>query len=172
VTDIQARKKSLKADKGHDFTKKYKVSVWASQYPYADVPDEYFEETFSKNNTRAVNTWSKNFNLKNFMPGNLETNGAEEGVISIEVAAGECSFSASYIETLMSKARKKNLEEVSWIIMLFEVEYSLKISGVEKDQYMTFLGAFDYDDAAESVYEVEDLEDEEGDDQEEIDTKE
>ena len=173
MTDKQARKKSVKADKSHDFTKKYKVSVWASQHPYADVPDDYFEETFSKNNTRAVNTWSKNFNLKNFMPGNLETNGAEEGMVSIEVAAGECSFSNSYIETLMSKARKKNLEEVSWIIMLFEVEYSLKISGVEKDQYMTFLGAFDYDDAAESVYEVEDLEeDEEGYDQEEVDTKE
>ena len=167
MTDNQTRKKPVKADKGHDFTKKYKVSVWASQHPYADVPDDYFEETFSKNNTRAVNTWSKNFNLKYFIPDNLETNGAEEGRVNIEVAAGECSFSTSYIETLMSKARKKKLEEVSWIIMLFEVEYSLKISGVEKDKYMTFLGAFDYDDAAENVYEVEDLEeDEEGYDQE------
>lgn len=168
MTDKQVRKAKTKTDKGYDFTKKYKVSVWASQHPYADVPDDYFEETFSKNNTRAVNTWSKNFNLKYFMPDHLETNGAEEGRISIEVAAGECSFSTSYIETLMSKARKKKLEEVTWIVMLFEVEYSLKISGVEKDQYMTFLGAFDYDDGAENVYDVEYLEDE--DDQEKDET--
>ena len=162
MTEKQPRKNKVKADKGYDFTKKYKVSVWASQHPYADVPDDYFEETFSKNNTRAVNTWSKNFNLKYFMPDHLETNGAEEGLISIEVAAGECLFSTSYIETLMSKARKKKLEEVSWIVLLFEVEYSLKMSGVEKDQYMTFLGAFDYDDGAENVYEIEDPEDEQG----------
>lgn len=156
MTEKQARKGQKKIDKGHDFKKKYKVSVWASQHPYADVPDEYFEETFSKNNSRAVNRWSKNFNLKYFMPENLETNGTEEGLMSIEVAAGECSFSTSYIQTLLSKAKKKKLEEVSWIVLLFEVEYSLKISGVEKDQYMTFLGAFDYDDGAENVYDVED----------------
>ena len=34
------------APKGHNFTKRYKVSVWVSQHPYADIPDEYFEEIF------------------------------------------------------------------------------------------------------------------------------
>lgn len=163
MTEKQARKGQSNSDKGYDFAKKYKVSVWASQHPYADVPDEYFEETFSKNNSRAVNTWSRNFNLKYFKPENLETNGTEEGLISIEVAAGECSFSTSYMQTLLSKAKKKKLQEVSWIILLFDVEYSLKISGVGKDQYMTFLGAFDYDDGAENVYDVENPELDEAD---------
>ena len=139
----------------HDFSKKGKVSVWASQHPYEDVPDEYFEETFSRNNTRATNTWSANFNLQFFNPENMETNGANEGTVSINKAAGECSFSSSYIEVLMSKARKKKLEEVSWIVLLFEYEYSPKVSGVDKDNYMTFLGAFDYDDGADNLFEVE-----------------
>ncbi|MGB0466578.1 MAG: immunity 22 family protein [Pontibacterium sp.] len=152
-----------KAAKGHDFTKKYKVSVWASQHPYAEIPDEYFEERFSKNNTRAKNSWSDNFNLCYFRPENMETNGAHEGTLSIEVAAGECSFSSSYMEVLLSKARKKKLLDVTWIVLLFEHEYSLKISGVEKDQYLTFLGAFDYDDDAESLYETEDPEEGPGD---------
>jgi len=139
----------------HDFSKKGKVSVWASQHPYEDVPDEYFEETFSRNNTRATNTWSANFNLQFFNPENMETNGANEGTVSINKAAGECSFSSSYIEVLMSKARKKKLEEVSWIVLLFEYEYSPKVSGVDKDNYMTFLGAFDYDDGADNLFQVE-----------------
>ena len=54
----------------HDFSKKGKVSVWASQHAYEDVPDEYFEETFSRNNTRATNAWSANFNLQFFNPEN------------------------------------------------------------------------------------------------------
>jgi len=105
-----------------DFSKKGKVSVWAPQHPYEDVPDAYFEETFSRNNTRARNIWSDNFHLKFFNPGNMETNGVHEGTVSIKKAAGECSFSSSYIEVLMGKARKKKLEEVTWVVMLLEFE--------------------------------------------------
>lgn len=139
----------------YDFSKKNKVSVWASQHPYADIPDAYFEETFSRNNTRATNTWSKNFRLKYFLPENMETNGAMEGLIDIKQAVGECSFSASFMDVLMSKARKKQLEQVTWVVLLFEHEYSVKLSATGKDEYLTFLGAFDYDDDAESLYEVE-----------------
>jgi len=141
--------------KGHDFSKKRKVSVWVSQHPYVDIPDEYFEETFTKNNTRATNTWSSNFNLQYFKPENMETNGATEGVVSIKKAAGECSFSSSYIDVLMSKARKKKLEDITWIVLLFETEYSVKMSGIDKDNYVTFLGAFDYDDDADNLYDID-----------------
>mgnify|MGYP003651979564 FL=1 len=147
--------KETKAVKGHDFTKKNKVSVWASQHPYESIPDAYFDETFSRNNTRATNAWSANFNLRFFNPENMETNGAHEGIVNIKKAIGECSFSTSYIDVLMSKARKKKLEEVTWIVLLFEYEYSPKVSGVGKDNYMTFLGAFDYDNGADNLYETE-----------------
>ncbi|MEH6469019.1 MAG: immunity 22 family protein [Porticoccus sp.] len=145
--------KRSKGAKAYDFSKKSKVSVWVSRHPYQDVPDVYFEETFSRNNTRATNSWSKNFNLQYFNPENMETNGAHEGTVPIKKAAGECSFSSSYIDVLMSKARKKKLEDVTWIILLFEYEYSPKISGVDKDNYMMFVGAFDYDDGADNLYE-------------------
>jgi len=141
--------------KGLLFTKKNKVSVWASQHPYADIPDDYFEEQFSKNNTRARNRWSDNFNIRYFSPDQMETNGAETGLVSIHKAVGECSFSASFIDVLMSKAKRKKLEQVSWVVLLFEFEYSAKLSGVEKDDYLTLVGAFDYDDDADSVFEVE-----------------
>jgi len=143
------------ADKGLLFAKKNKVSVWVSTHPYAEIPEEYFEEVFSKNNTRARNTWSDNFKMRYFRPEDMETNGSMEGLINIKQAAGECSFSSSFIEPLMSKAKKKNLLEVSWIILLYEYEYSAKLSGVENDEYLTLLGAFSYDDDADSLYEIE-----------------
>lgn len=133
-----------------DFSKRNKVSVWASQFPYKDIPDEYFEEQFSRNNTRAKNAWTKNFKLRYFNPDQLETNGAYEGDAAIDNVVSECSFSSSYIDVLMSKARKKKLERVTWVVLLFECEYSPKLSGVSKDEYLSFLGAFDYDDDWES----------------------
>ena len=149
------KKKKAKIEKGFLFSKKNKVSVWASTHPYADIPEAYFEEKFSKNNTRATNTWSKNFKMRYFSPSKMETNGAHEGTIYIKQAAGECSFSSSFIEVLMSKAKKKKLNEITWIILLFEYEYSAKISGIESDEYVTLVGAFDYDDDAESLIEVD-----------------
>jgi hypothetical protein len=149
------KKPAINTAKGLLFNKKNKVSVWASQVPYADIPDEYFEEAFSKNNTRAKNTWSDNFKMRYFDPEAMETNGAQTGLVSIKQAAGECSFSSSFIEPLMSKAKKKNLLEVSWIILLFEYEYSAKLSGVESDDFVTLVGAFNYDDDADNLFEVE-----------------
>jgi len=137
------------------FSKKNKVSIWASKHHYADIPEEYFEETFSKNNTRAKNTWSSNFKIRYFRPEDLETNGSHEGLIELKQAAGECSFSTSFINALVSKAKKKDLLQVSWIILLFEYEYSSKATGVEADDYLTLLGAFNYDDDADSLIEIE-----------------
>lgn len=137
------------------FNKKHKVSVWASQNPYAEIPEEYFEETFSKGGSRAKNTWSDNFKIRYFKPEDMETNGSQDGVVDIKQAVGECSFSTSFIDNLMSKAKKKNMLEVTWVVVLFEYEYSAKTSGVESDDYLTLLGAFNYDDDADSVYEIE-----------------
>jgi len=145
-------------NKGHLFFKKNKVSIWASKHPYAEIPEEYFEETYFKNNTRTRNTWSDNFKIRYFRDEDMETNGSMDGLVDIKQAVGECSFSESYIESLMSKAKKKDFLQVSWVILLFEYEYSAKISGIENDEYVTLLGAFSYDDDAENVYEVEEPE--------------
>jgi len=142
-------------EKAFLFDKKYKVSIWGSKVPYADIPDEYFEETFFKNNTRAKNQWSHHFKIRYFKPNEMETNGSYEGLKPIEEIAGACSFSLSYIDNLMSKAKKKQLLEVSWLVLLFDFEYSAKATGVESDDYLTLLGAFNYDDEAESLIPVE-----------------
>lgn len=146
--------KNSHAAKGHDFTKKNKVSVWVSQHPYADIPDEYFEERFSKKNTRASNTWTDNYKIAYFVVENMETNGAETGTVKLKQAVGQCSFSGSYIETLMSKAKKKKVDDITWVILLFDYEYSPKLSGIEKDEYTIYLGAFNYDDEADNLYDV------------------
>jgi hypothetical protein len=149
--DISTQANQSSSEKGLLFNKKNKVSVWASQYPYADIPDEYFAETFFKNDTRARNTWSNNYKIRYFVPNQMETNGAHEGTIDIHTAAGNCSCSSSFIVNLMSKAKKNKMEQVTWIILLFEQEYSVKLSGIAHDEYTTFLGAFNYDASSASL---------------------
>jgi hypothetical protein len=148
-------------EKGLLFNTKGKVSVWASQYPYADIPDDYFEETFFKKGARARNSWSDNYNIRYFAPQQMETNGAHTGTIDIHTAAGGCSCSSSFIVNLMSKAKKNKMQQVTWIILLFEQEYTVKLSGVAQDEYTTFLGAFNYDASSESLLGEEDEDEDE-----------
>ena len=141
--------------KGYDFTKKNKVTVWATKSPYADIPDDYFEESFSNKGKRARNQWSDNYRIRFFNPEHMETNGSMEGLVDIEHAIGECSFSQSFIKPLLNKARRKDLLKVSWVILLFDYEYSGKVTGIDSDEYTTLLGAFTFDEESDSVYEVE-----------------
>ncbi|WP_196140797.1 immunity 22 family protein [Aliikangiella sp. G2MR2-5] len=148
-------KSHLKTEKGYDFTKKNKVTIWASNFPYIDIPDEYFEEIFSHKGQRARNQWSSNYQLRFFVPEHLETNGSTEDLIDFERAVGECSFSESFIKPAINKARQNNLLKVSWVILLFDYEYSTKTTGILNDQYTHCIGAFTYDEESDSVYEVD-----------------
>ncbi len=144
-----------KTDKGFDFTKKNKVTIWASNVPYADIPDDYFDESLTHNEKRATNQWSRNYQIRFFNPEHMETNGSVEGLTDIEKAIGECSFSQSYIKPLLNKAKQKELLKVSWVILLFDYEYSARASGIESDEYTQLIGAFTFDEEADSLYEIE-----------------
>jgi len=150
------KQKTEKTDNTFDFSTKKKVSIWVSQHPYKDIPDEYFEETFSRNNTRATNLWSKNYRIKYFKPDDLETNGAESGTIDVKSAAAECSFSSSFMNPLMNRARKKKINDITWMILIYEMEYNSKLTGTESDEFTKFMGAFNYDDSADSLTDVAD----------------
>jgi len=141
----KTKTKLSKEAKGFLFKKKNKVSVWVSQHPYAEIPDEYFEETFYKNNTRAKNSWSNNFKIRYFSPDYIETNGAMTGTVDLKKAVAACSYADSFIDVLMGKAKKKDLVEITWVVLLYEYEYSSRVTGINKDTYLTLLGAFDYD---------------------------
>jgi len=144
-----------KEQKGQDYYHKNKVSIWISLFPYGKIPDEYFEEEFTNKKTRATNTWSNNFKLPYFNPNYMETNGIYSGTIMIKKAMGACSFSSSYVDALMNAARQRKIDEITWIVLLYDQAYDVSKSGVKKDEYMTFLGAFDYDEAADNLFEVD-----------------
>ena len=142
--------------KGLLFTEKGKVAAWVSQTPYSTIPDAYFEEKFSKNNTRANNEWSDNYQLAYFNPDNIETNGSLTDVIDIERAAGECSFSCSFIEAIKQSAKEKDIEGITWLILLYDSGYNHEKTGVTEDEHTTFLGEYSYDYGAKSLYDIED----------------
>jgi len=56
---------------------------------------------------------------------------------------------------LLNKAKKSGVESVSWIILLYDTEYSVKLTEILNDEYTRFLGTFTFDDTAENVFDPE-----------------
>lgn len=131
---------------GPDFRCDDRVSVWVSNYPYADIPDSYFDEDFRCKGGAPVNEWAGNYGFGFYDEERLATNGAMEGLMSLKQALQGCSFSASFIKPALAQAKEDGMENISWIILLYDFDYQPDETGVSDDKYTRFLGAFDYDE--------------------------
>ncbi len=140
---------TMTTSESQNFEKEGVVSVWYSTTPYVTIPDSYFDE-----DDNGLCQWAHNFKIADYNHDNMETNGAEQGVVSIDKAVGECSFSRSYSEKVKRKINKLGDKEVTWVILLFDFEYRAKKTRIDQDQYVQFVGAFPYDMAQDSVFDV------------------
>ncbi|MBY4676645.1 immunity 22 family protein [Marinobacterium arenosum] len=137
---------------GPDFRCEDKVSIWVSQTPYALIPDSYFEEDFRCKGGAPVNEWAGNYGFGFYDGERLATNGVMEGSVSLQHCAGECSFSSSFVEELLAQARTQQLEQITWLILLYDFAYDPQQTGVTEDAYTRFVGVFDYNDEADGLY--------------------
>jgi hypothetical protein len=141
---------------GQNFDKKGFVSIWVSKVTLDEIPDDYFEERYGEEyEDTPLSKWCENFGFGYYDHDQIEDNGVEVGTDSLDRILGECSYSKSYVKQAVSKAKEKGLETVSWIRNLFDCSYSSESTGIDEDQFMIFLGAFEYDTKSESKYETQ-----------------
>ncbi|MDO6562264.1 immunity 22 family protein [Amphritea sp. 1_MG-2023] len=123
-----------------NFEKEGIVSAWYSTTDYSSIPDSYFEE-----DEQGLDRWAKNFDISQYNPDNLETNGCEKGVSSIRNIIAPCSWSSSYGDAIIKKIEKMGDKQISWLILVFDFEYRAKKTHLFEDEYVHFVGCFPYD---------------------------
>ncbi len=133
-----------------DGYKEGQVSVWFSAHPYADIHESYFDE-----DEQGLCEWARHFQMGPYDGECLETNGAEDGDMAVDVAVGQCSYSRSFVDKVVHKINKMGADKITWIILLFDYEYRPKKTRIYEDAYVKFVGAYPYDLEAESLFEVE-----------------
>lgn len=129
-----------------NFEKEGMVSVWYSTATYCEIPDSYFAE-----DEQGRDQWARNFQIGDYNADNMETNGTDAGTMLIIDAVGPCSYSESYAEAVIHKIHKLGDQQVSWIILLFDFEYRAKKTKVFQDEFVHYVGAFPYDEHADSL---------------------
>lgn len=129
------------------FEKVGRVSLWYSTTAYDAIPDSYFDE-----DEQGLCAWAHHYQTGQYDHDNLETNGAESGLVSAHRAIGECSYSADFADEAAAAIKALGAEKVSWVILLFDFDYQLPNGVAAADKYVEFVGSFAYRAKAESVY--------------------
>lgn len=139
---------------GPNFDKKGFVSIWVSKVTLDEIPDDYFEERYGEEyEDTPLSQWCENFGFGYYDHDQIEDNGVENGTDTLDKILGECSYSKSFVELAVSQAKKQGIESVSWIRNFFDCVYSPEATGIKEDNYMVYLGTFEYDTKSESKYE-------------------
>ena len=139
---------------GPNFDKKGFVSIWVSKVTLDEIPDDYFEERYGEEyEDTPLSQWCENFGFGYYDHDQIEDNGVENGSDTLDKILGECSYSKSFVELAVSQAKKQGIESVSWIRNFFDCAYSPEATGIKEDNYMVYLGTFEYDTKSESKYE-------------------
>jgi Immunity protein 22 len=133
-----------------DFEKKGRVSIWVAIVPWTQLPKEYFEEHYGREDNEAFTQFSEDFGFGFFDHDFVDTNGSKETKL-LEELLGECSFSSSYLGEAVAESNKRGLTKTSFVFLLYDIEYQPETTKVSRSSYMEFLGSFRFDPKATSV---------------------
>ena len=129
-----------------------KVSVWVNIVPFSQIPKSYGEERYGDDG--PLSDWCAAFGFDYYDHDFMDVNISEEHRRPIRRLAGECSFSASFIDPLESAAIEQGFDTAQQVILLYDFDYTNLNTGITEDKYYRFIGTFDYDDDADSVYDA------------------
>ncbi len=121
------------------------VSIWVSKCNLNDIPDDYFEENYGGEDEESWNDFSSEFGFGYYDHDFVETYFIDDGEIThIKNLLEPLSYSDTFIDSAINAAIEKNLAETSFVFLIYNFEYSSKITGITESKYMSFLGAFPF----------------------------
>ena len=61
------------------------------------------------------------------------------------------SYSSSFIADAVQESEKRKLDKTAFVFLMYNFAYDPKVTGVERDEYLEFLGVFPFDVESDSV---------------------
>ena len=138
-----------------EFEKKRVVSIWVATVPWRQIPDDYLEEHYGREEGEPFSRFAEDFGFGFYDHDFVSTNAVADQPKSVERLIGECSYSASFLADAVAAAKRQKFEQADFVFLLYDVAYPPKITKVSRSEYMAFLGSFPYDTEASSAFPFE-----------------
>jgi len=65
-------------------------------------------------------------------------------VVPIEDLVNAMSYSASFVDKVVEKAREPGVATTSYVLLIYEFRYDVKVTDKTDSSYFRFVGAFPY----------------------------
>lgn len=128
------------------------VSIWVTRVKLSAVPADYMAYNHGGNDDEPWSTFSSNFGFGYYDDDFAESFAQpSKRSVSLYKQLKYLSYSTSFIDAAVAKAREKGLERTAWVFLLYNFAYDPGVTKIERDAYMAFLGVFPFDEKSKPV---------------------
>jgi hypothetical protein len=116
--------------------KKGVVSVWVGKFTNEVEFENYITEKYGQIDDSTLSEFAKDSGLKWYDHDLREADFNSDGLVSIRTLLLQTSYSESFIDNVVQKAKNKNLEKGNAIFLLFDCDYSGVDNSKSKFQFI------------------------------------
>ena len=129
------------------------VSIWVAHCPFEQIPEEYWIPDWdSEDDAKPWNQFSSDFGFGFYDDDLIECYCQDDrSAKSVFEQLKFMSYSSSFIDAAVNTAKEKGIEKTVHVFLMYNYAYDPKITGIESSDYLTFLGAFPFDEDANPV---------------------
>ena len=128
------------------------VSIWVAHTDFDGIPEDYLEYNRDDRDDTPWSTFTNNFGFgfydDDFVESYLQP-GKEKATVYEQLKY--LSYSSSFIEQAVAEAQKRKLEETSFVFLMYNFAYDPKVTKIQRDDYLEFLGVFTFDQQSDSA---------------------
>ena len=128
------------------------VSIWIAHCTFGSIPKDYMEYNIGGDEDEDWSKFTKNFGFGFYDDDSVESFlQPSKRKASVYDQLKFLSYSSSFIDEAVAAAQNINLPKTTFVFLMYNFEYDPAVTGIKQDDYLTFLGVFDFDTEARSV---------------------
>jgi hypothetical protein len=120
------------------------ISLWAGTFASVEEAETYFGIPDEIGVYLPPEAFARDFGLGNFPPETLEVNFEQVTPRPLAELLREATFADSFLDQALEAARRKGIEEVQGIALLYDFDYQLKSGWRETAGPLQLIGTFLY----------------------------
>lgn len=128
------------------------VSIWVAHTNFDAIPEDYMEYNRDDNDDAPWSTFTHNFGFGYYDDDFVESYvQPDKRTAPLYEQLKYLSYSASFIDLAVEEARKRKLDQTTFVFLMYNFAYDPKVTRIVRDDYLEFLGVFLFDQESGSV---------------------
>lgn len=128
------------------------VSIWVAHTDFDAIPESYMQYNIGGGDDEPWSAFTDNFGFGFYDDDSVESHLQPDlRRAPLYEQLKFLSYSSSFIEAAVEEAQQRNLDKTSFVFLMYNFAYDPNVTGIQRDDYLEFLGSFAFDPESDSV---------------------